>query len=189
MTISERIIKVRNDAGLSQVEFAKQLSLSKQTVSNYETGARQPGLDIILKISDEFNVSTDYLLGKSDYKNLTAQELFNSNSNILSIKTKNKLSGFSKKDLELLNRLLLSGAFDKLISTLSRYDNLSNIDIMQYCYLIYGEDSPLAKLKSHLDRDTFKKKMLKGDFDEAVNDLLKMLDKFYKVDNLQEDEE
>ena len=70
MTISDRIEKIRKNENLSQVEFAKKLNLSKQTISNYETGARQPGLDIILKIADTFDISTDYLLGRSEITNI-----------------------------------------------------------------------------------------------------------------------
>lgn len=75
MTIGERLIEVRKSAGLNQTEFSKRLGLSKQTISNYETGARQPGLDVILNIADIFNISTDYLLGRSDIKNIDKKSL------------------------------------------------------------------------------------------------------------------
>jgi transcriptional regulator with XRE-family HTH domain len=62
--ISERIKAIRESKGYNQVEFAQKLRLSKQTISNYETGARQPGLDIVLNIANTFNISTDYILGR-----------------------------------------------------------------------------------------------------------------------------
>ena len=72
---SERIKQIRESMGYSQVEFAKNLNLSKQTVSNYETGTRQPGLDIVISIAQTFNISTDYILGRSNFKNYEDQKL------------------------------------------------------------------------------------------------------------------
>lgn len=66
--ISERIKDIRESKGYNQVEFSRKLGLSKQTISNYETGVRQPGLDIVLKIADTFNISTDYILGRVSYQ-------------------------------------------------------------------------------------------------------------------------
>lgn len=61
-----RIKSLRLSYNLSQVQLAKQLSVSKQTVSNWENGYIQPSLDILIRIAEFFSVSTDYLLGLDD---------------------------------------------------------------------------------------------------------------------------
>lgn len=113
MTIGERIIEVRKGEGLNQVEFSKKIGLTKQTVSNYETGTRQPGLDIILKISEVFNISTDYLLGKSNYKTFEAQ--YSSNTGFFTRETLNSLTQWNSKEIEVLNSLLCSFEFKDLV--------------------------------------------------------------------------
>lgn len=47
-------------------QLANELGLVKQTVGNWETGFRVPSLEAIISIADFFNVSIDYLVGRSD---------------------------------------------------------------------------------------------------------------------------
>ena len=63
-----KIKEYRLAHGLNQVEFAKKLSVTKQTVSNWENNNIQPSIDMLVKIADYFNVSTDHLLGRKDNK-------------------------------------------------------------------------------------------------------------------------
>lgn len=69
---NERLKLLRNDAGLSQQEFAKRMGVSKSSINMYERGEREPGLETLEAIADYFNVDMDYLLGKSEYKNKSA---------------------------------------------------------------------------------------------------------------------
>lgn len=55
---------MRNIKGWSQVTLANKLSVTKQTVSNWENNNIQPSIDMLVKLSDIFSVSTDYLLGR-----------------------------------------------------------------------------------------------------------------------------
>ena len=66
---SERLKLLRTNAGLSQMDFAKLIRLSKSSVNMYERGEREPGLETLERIADYFNVDMDYLLGKSDVVN------------------------------------------------------------------------------------------------------------------------
>lgn len=66
MTLSERIKQLREEKRLSQSELAEILGISKQTVSNYETGARKPGLKLAVKYADVFGLTVDCILGLSD---------------------------------------------------------------------------------------------------------------------------
>lgn len=62
MILSEKILAMRKKMGWSQEELAEQLDVSRQSVSKWEVGAAIPDLDKILKMSELFGVSTDYLL-------------------------------------------------------------------------------------------------------------------------------
>jgi transcriptional regulator with XRE-family HTH domain len=66
MDCSKRIKSLRKEAKISQTELASLLGVSKQTVSNYETGMRKPGLGIVIKVANIFNVSVDYIIGRDD---------------------------------------------------------------------------------------------------------------------------
>ncbi|MGB9780652.1 helix-turn-helix domain-containing protein [Caldanaerobacter sp.] len=66
-----RIKDLRAEKGISQNELAKALGLTQQAISAYENGLREPDLETLQKIADFFNVSIDYLLGRSDIRNPT----------------------------------------------------------------------------------------------------------------------
>lgn len=62
MILAEKIMKLRKAQGWSQEELAARLGVSRQSVSKWESMASMPDLDKILKMSELFGVSTDYLL-------------------------------------------------------------------------------------------------------------------------------
>lgn len=62
MTLSEKIIELRKRNGWSQEELGYQAGVSRQSVSKWESGTSVPDLEKILKLSQIFEVSTDYLL-------------------------------------------------------------------------------------------------------------------------------
>ena len=59
--------QLRIEKGLSQRRLGEKLGFCNQTISFWESGQREPDLDALIKISDFFEVSTDFLLGKADY--------------------------------------------------------------------------------------------------------------------------
>ena len=61
--LSERIYELRMSFGWTQVHLAQKLGVTKQTVSNWENDNIQPSIEMLIKLSKIFNVSTDYLLG------------------------------------------------------------------------------------------------------------------------------
>ncbi len=65
MILAEKIIMLRKKCGWSQEELAMQLNISRQSVSKWESGQSIPDLEKILKLSELFGVSTDYLLKDS----------------------------------------------------------------------------------------------------------------------------
>ncbi|MBQ8960093.1 MAG: helix-turn-helix transcriptional regulator [Ruminococcus sp.] len=62
MILADKIIDLRKKAGLSQEELAEQLGVSRQAVSKWESAQSTPDLDRIIKLSQLFGVSTDYLV-------------------------------------------------------------------------------------------------------------------------------
>lgn len=64
MSFSEKILMIRNKAGYSQDEMADRFGVSRQTVSKWENGLSYPEIDTIIKISETFHVSIDWLLKK-----------------------------------------------------------------------------------------------------------------------------
>ncbi len=62
MAISDKILNLRKERGLSQEAFAEMLGVSRQSVSRWESGAVVPDIDKIILLSELFGVSTDYLL-------------------------------------------------------------------------------------------------------------------------------
>ena len=66
----KRLKKLREELNLKQSELAKTFNISSSAIGMYERKDREPNIDLILKFSDFFNVSTDYLLGNTNNKNL-----------------------------------------------------------------------------------------------------------------------
>ena len=64
-SLSENIKQLRQLNGLNQVEFAKEICVTKQCVSNWENDNVLPSIEMLIRLADFFNVSTDYLLGRS----------------------------------------------------------------------------------------------------------------------------
>ena len=68
MEFSERLKSLRLEAGLTQKEISEKLSISQPQYARWEAGKRSPTSETLQKFADFFDVSTDYLLGKSDFK-------------------------------------------------------------------------------------------------------------------------
>lgn len=66
MILAEKIMSLRKKNGWSQEELAEQLNVSRQSVSKWESGSSIPDLEKIIKMSQIFSVSTDYLLKDND---------------------------------------------------------------------------------------------------------------------------
>lgn len=62
--LGERLKNLRKSKNLTQIEFAKIFGISNGTIAMWETDKRQPDNDTLLKLSDYFGVSVDYLLGR-----------------------------------------------------------------------------------------------------------------------------
>lgn len=59
----QRLRNLREDNDLKQRELAAYLNCSQRTYSNYELGQRDIPTDVLIRLANFYNVSTDYLLG------------------------------------------------------------------------------------------------------------------------------
>lgn len=71
-----RIKALRERRGIKQGQFADDIGITRQSMSNYESGKHSPDIDVIIKIADYFECSADYLLGLSEHPNFKEQEQY-----------------------------------------------------------------------------------------------------------------
>ena len=99
-----KIKDARKEKGLKQYQLAEKVNVSFQTISGYETGYAKPQIEILIKIADVLETTTDYLLGRE-----SEIGIINANANLASdevqlldlyrqmnFQDKNQLIGFAK---------------------------------------------------------------------------------------------
>ncbi len=64
---AERLLELRKDMGISQAKLADCLEVSFSVVCYWETNRSEPTAPNLVKIANFFDVSVDYLLGRTDY--------------------------------------------------------------------------------------------------------------------------
>jgi len=69
-----RLTELRKNTGMSQKDVAAVLGVSQALLSHYEKGIRECGLEFLKRAADFYEVSCDYLLGKSSFKNWLSEE-------------------------------------------------------------------------------------------------------------------
>nr|WP_285123726.1 helix-turn-helix transcriptional regulator [Lactococcus petauri] len=77
-----RLKALRKSAGITQAQLANKLQLASGTISAYEQGLKYPSIEVLIKICDILNTSSDYLLGitsnlpsKMELKGLTEEQM------------------------------------------------------------------------------------------------------------------
>ncbi len=64
---AKRLKELRREKSLSQVKVAKMLGITQQSYARYEADTSEPSFTMLVVISELFEVSCDYLLGKTEY--------------------------------------------------------------------------------------------------------------------------
>ena len=72
--LKERLAQLREVKGVRKKDVALILNIDQTTYGKYELGKRQPSLESLYKLAEYFNVTTDYLLGRSDNLNPPGKE-------------------------------------------------------------------------------------------------------------------
>ena len=104
----ERLKSLRKKCGYTQVSLAETLGVSKGTVAMWETGKRTPDFETLIRLSDLFDVRTDYILGKS--KDSSSAKL-------------------SDDDIEQLGRWELESVYTDLIKLYLSLDSFGQKDV------------------------------------------------------------
>lgn len=73
--IGDRIKELRQNANLTQAQLADKLGFTSQTVSNWESGSREPDIAALAQLSSLFNVSLDYLLLGKQEETITLDDM------------------------------------------------------------------------------------------------------------------
>ena len=71
----KRLKEIRKERKITAKQLAKVLNVSESTISLYENGKREPDLKTLLNIAEYFNVSVDYLIGKTEEKEKNTKEM------------------------------------------------------------------------------------------------------------------
>ena len=74
-SLADRIKTLRESAGLTQAEVARQLGISRSGVNAWEMGLSVPSTQYIVELAKYFNVSTDYLLGMKSTATISVKGL------------------------------------------------------------------------------------------------------------------
>lgn len=102
MAFAERLKELRKQANLTQVELAKRLGIGQSSYADWERGRKKPTQENLVKISQVFSVSIDYLVGNSEEKSNdldNVELLFRMNSKGLS---KEEKETFKKELIEFM---------------------------------------------------------------------------------------
>jgi len=68
IVMSQRIKELRNAKGILQKDLGKHLGIAQNTIAGYETAKACPSLDILVKLANFFDTTTDYILGRVDFE-------------------------------------------------------------------------------------------------------------------------
>ena len=69
-----RLKELRTQRKLSQLKIAIDLNMNQNSISRYENGEREADYATLIKFADYFNVSLDYLLGRTDIRNIAEKK-------------------------------------------------------------------------------------------------------------------
>ncbi|AKG04192.1 transcriptional regulator [Salimicrobium jeotgali] len=91
--LNKRLSLLRKEHNLKQEELAKILGVARTTYGMYEQGKRNPDYETLQKIADYFNVTADYLLGRSDDPNQNEDENFDPLEELKQFMIENNMQG------------------------------------------------------------------------------------------------
>ena len=118
-TFPRTLTLLRKERGISQKQAAVELKISQALLSHYEKGIRECGLDFVVRAADFYEVSCDYLLGRTADKSgavISVNEIPEGDPNADD-------SHVAGSVLPVLNKKLVVNATNLLFGLLQRYDN------------------------------------------------------------------
>ncbi|MBP3855211.1 MAG: helix-turn-helix transcriptional regulator [Ruminiclostridium sp.] len=113
MNFYERLKSLREERGYTQEKLAAVIHVTKNSVSHYERNISLPTIDVLISLADIFDVSLDYLLGRTDY---------NISDRILKKQLANKMS------------------VGKFVEKVANLDTTHKLDILKALYYIEADN-------------------------------------------------
>ena len=98
--LQNKLAELRRERNMSQKEFSKVFNVAQNTISQWEQGKRNMDTEILIKLADFFQVTTDYLLGRSETVSHPARSFDLSASEKLLVKKYRTLPPLSKETLD-----------------------------------------------------------------------------------------
>ena len=68
--LTQRLLQLRKESGMTQEQVASTIQTTLRQYQRFEKGEQKPGFDNLVKLADCFNVSMDYLAGRSESKEI-----------------------------------------------------------------------------------------------------------------------
>lgn len=121
-----RLRELRTQKNITQKQAAIDLNINPSVLTNYENGIREPHFETLLRISEYFNVSTDYLLGKSNFKENPQMEINESFTelNMILSKSSEDESEAALSYLDSALKIVFSCYKSNVMNTLSGYGEI-----------------------------------------------------------------
>jgi transcriptional regulator with XRE-family HTH domain len=172
----ERLAELRETAQLTRQQLADKLGISRASLEYYEKGKRKPDIEVLYKISECFNVTADYLIGRTDKRG--------ANTKINSICEYTGLSESAINELNTIKQLSEKGYTDddnvanKCIKNDVENNDNNNIDL--FINAVKIKNTNYLSYLSHLIEDyTFDE--LIAQFDEYISNM----NELDKLENIQ----
>ncbi len=167
MSFGIKLKKLRQDNDLTQEELAKKIDTSRSNIANYENDKNMPSVDVLDKLSKEFNCSIDYLMDKSETKNI------NSNS----------FEDLKKYYEDKVNIILKNKYINEFIKL-----NLSNFEVENLIKIIYSEENLREENYYHL-LNSMLSILSMNHSTETINQVKDLIKNYYeeKIDLLEEE--
>ncbi len=142
----ERLTELRERYNLSRQQLADILGVSRASLEYYEKGKRTPDIEVLYKLSDYFNVTSDYLIGRTDK--------IGENTDVNAIC---KYTGLSEKSIIVLNKINNSSEYCKEYHKIINFliEELNFVEYDTYIQLEYS-DTLIEKLYNYFFCDFYK---------------------------------
>lgn len=118
---SKRLVQLREQREITQQELADKLEITRQSLSLYEKAERTINIELLAKIADFFDVSTDYLTGRTGTKSVTPE-----------IQAACEVTGLSEKTIKNIIKLKQAPAAEKEFARMAHIIDLLIDDLKNY---------------------------------------------------------
>ena len=138
MSFGNILKKLRQGYDLTQEDLAKKINTSRSNIANYENDKNMPSIDVLNKLSEIFNCSIDYLLGKSNVRNTSTIDFSKDELHIaLSAEDKGYISEDVKKAIENYAKFVIDEEEKEAIDKLKSFINIPDyVFLKEYEQLI-----------------------------------------------------